>query len=72
MTALFSLPSLGLRESLQVIFLLLALLVSTRELEFCVFVSVLGKAVIQTQCVFLFVIIQVGDRHINIKRPETF
>lgn len=36
--------------------------------EFCVFVSVLGKAVIQTQCVLL-VIIQVGDRHINIKRP---
>lgn len=36
------------------------------------FFTVLGKAVIWTQCVFLFVIIQVGDRHINIKKPETF
>lgn len=37
----------------------------------CLF-TMLGKAVIQTQCAFLFVIIQVGDRHINIKRPEMF
>lgn len=36
----------------------------------CLF-TVLGKAVIQIQRVFLCVIVQVGDRHLDIKWPET-
>lgn len=31
-----------------------------------------GKVVTGTRCVCFFVVVQVGDRHLNSKRPETF
>lgn len=67
------LSSWRLREGVQVICVLSVLLGSPRELGVCICLfAASGKAVTGTWCVCFFVIVQVGDRHLHSKRPETF